>query len=130
MINIVMTDNIVYNGFSTKDKIRAPYTKVNADIVKTDILNELYTRKGERVMRPNYGTTIHDMIMNPLDEYVVSEVEEEIVRVVQKDPRVSLDNIFVTTLGHTIRAQVQLTILPFLDEDTLFVEYTQQDLEA
>ena len=125
-----MTDNIVYNGFSTKDKIRAPYTKVNADIVKTDILNELYTRKGERVMRPNYGTTIHDMIMNPLDEYVVSEVEEEIVRVVQKDPRVSLDNIFVTTLGHTIRAQVQLTILPFLDEDTLFVEYTQEDSEA
>lgn len=125
-----MADNIVYNGFSTRDKVRAPYTKVNADLVKTDILNELYTRKGERVMRPNYGTTIHDMIMNPLDEYVVSEVEEEIVRIIQKDPRVTLDNIFVSVVDHTIRAQVQMTILPFLDEDTLFVEYTQEGLEA
>ena len=125
-----MADNIVYNGFSTRDKVRVPYTKVNADLVKTDILNELYTRKGERVMRPNYGTSIHDMIMNPLDEYVVSEVEEEISRIIQKDPRVTLDNIFMSVVDHTIRAQVQLTILPFLDEETLFVEYTQDGLEA
>lgn len=125
-----MADNIVYNGFSTVDKIRAPYTKTNVDLVKTDLLNELYTRKGERVMRPNYGTTIHDMIMNPLDTFVVQEVEDEIVRIIEKDPRVTLDEIFVTTIDHTIRAQVQLTILPFLDQDTLYVEYQQETIEG
>jgi phage baseplate assembly protein W len=81
-------------------------------------------------MRPNYGTTIHDMIMNPLDDYVVSEVEEEIKRVVSKDPRVELGEIFLTVLEHTIRADVQLTILPFLDEDSLFVEYFKEELEV
>jgi phage baseplate assembly protein W len=120
----------VYTGFSTRDKVRAPYTKTDADLVKTDILNELLTRKGERVMRPSYGTTIHDMIMDPLDEYVVAEVEEEIKRVVSKDSRVSVGDIFITVLEHTIRADVQLTILPFLDEDSLFVEYYQEDLEV
>lgn len=120
----------VYTGFSTRGKVRAPYTKTDADLIKTDILNELLTRRGERVMRPNYGTTIHDMIMNPLDDYIVSEVEEEIKRVVSKDPRVELGEIFLTVLEHTIRADVQLTILPFLDEDSLFVEYFKEELEV
>lgn len=125
-----MEQNRVYTGFSTRGKVRAPYTKTDADLIKTDILNELLTRRGERVMRPNYGTTIHDMIMNPLDDYVVSEVEEEIKRVVSKDPRVELGEIFLTVLEHTIRADVQLTILPFLDEDSLFVEYFKEELEV
>ena len=60
----------IYKGFSTKDRIRPPYTLTNGEAVKTDLLNELYTRKGERVMRPNYGTSIYDLIMNPLDDYV------------------------------------------------------------
>ena len=125
-----MNQTRVYTGFSTKGKIRAPYTKTDAELVKTDILNELLTRKGERVMRPAYGTTIHDMIMNPLDDYVISEVEDEIKRVISKDPRVELGDIFMTVLEHTIRADVQLTILPFLDEDTLYVEYVQEQLEG
>lgn len=125
-----MEQSRVYTGFSTRGKVRAPYTKVDADLIKTDILNELLTRKGERVMRPSYGTTIHDMIMNPIDDYVVAEVEEEIKRVVSKDPRVELGDIFLTVLEHTIRADVQLTILPFLDEDSLFVEYFKEELEV
>jgi phage baseplate assembly protein W len=81
-------------------------------------------------MRPNYGTTIHDMIMNPLDDFVVAEVEEEIRRIVSKDPRVELGDVFISVLEHTIRADVQLTILPFLDPDSLYVEYSQEELEV
>ena len=65
----------IYKGFSTVNKIRAPYTLTDAELVKTDLLNELNTRQGERVMRPTFGTRIFDILMNPLDEYVVNEVE-------------------------------------------------------
>jgi uncharacterized protein len=125
-----MEQNRIYTGFSTKGKVRAPYTLTDAELIKTDIVNELLTRKGERVMRPNYGTTIHDMIMNPLDEFVVAEVEDEIKRIVSKDPRVELGDVFLSVLEHTIRADVQLTILPFLDPDSLYVEYFQEELEV
>ena len=119
----------IYKGFSTKDRIRLPYTLTNGEAVKTDLLNELYTRKGERVMRPNYGTSIYDLIMNPLDDYVEQEVREEVQRICLKDPRVEIESVFTQVIDHTIRVQVQLLLKPFLDEDTLFVEYTQDSKE-
>ena len=35
----------IYKGFSTKDRIRPPYTLTNGEAVKTDLLNELYTKR-------------------------------------------------------------------------------------
>ena len=119
----------IYKGFSTKNRIRPPYTLTNGEAVKTDLLNELYTRKGERVMRPNYGTSIYDLIMNPLDDYVEQEVREEVQRICLKDPRVEIESVFTQVIDHTIRVQVQLLLKPFLDEDTLFIEYTQDSKE-
>ena len=78
----------IYKGFSTVGKVRAPYTLIDGDLIKQDLMNELKARKGERVMRPNFGTTLYDILMNPLDKYVVEEIKEDIERIVSKDPRV------------------------------------------
>ena len=80
-------------------------------------------------MRPNFGTTIYDLIMNPLDTYVEQEVRDEVVRICTKDPRINIQEIFTQVIDHTIRVQVQLTLKPFLDEETLLVEYTQDSRE-
>lgn len=127
MINIDMAN--IYKGFSTIGKVRAPYTLIDGELIKTDLLNELKTRRGERVMRPAFGTTIYDILMNPLDDFVIEEVREEVRRVIEKDPRVEIDEIFTQTLDHLIRVQVQLRFLPTLDEDRLFLEYARTDVE-
>ena len=98
----------IYKGFSTVGKVRAPYTLIDGELIKQDLMNELKARKGERVMRPNFGTTLYDILMNPLDQYVIEEVKEEVERVISKDPRVQIDEIFTQTLDHLIRVQVQL----------------------
>ena len=71
---------ILFKGFSTADKIRAPYTLVDSELVKRDLLNQLYTKKGERVMRPEYGTIIYDLLMDPnipeLEEIVKEEIKQ------------------------------------------------------
>lgn len=127
MINIDMAN--IYKGFSTIGKVRAPYTLIDGELIKTDLLNELKTRRGERVMRPTFGTTVYDILMNPLDDFVIEEVREEVRRVIEKDPRVEIDEIFTQTLDHLIRVQVQLRFLPTLDEDRLFLEYARTDVE-
>ena len=127
MINIDMAN--IYRGFSTVGKIRAPYTQIDGDLIKTDLLNELYSRRGERVMRPNYGTRIWDILMNPLDKYVVEEIKEDIERIVSKDPRVELTDMFTQGLDHTISITLHLKFKPFLNEDTLFVEYARENIE-
>lgn len=119
----------IYKGFSTIGKVRAPFTLIDGELIKTDLLNELKARKGERVMRPNFGTTVYDILMNPLDEFVIEEVREEVRRVIEKDPRVEIDEIFTQTQDHLIRVQVQLKFLPTLDEDRLFLEYARTDVE-
>ena len=127
MINIDMAN--IYKGFSTIGKVRAPYTLIDGELIKTDLINELKTRRGERVMRPTFGTTVYDILMNPLDDFVIEEVREEVRRVIEKDPRVEIDEIFTQTLDHLIRVQVQLRFLPTLDEDRLFLEYARTDVE-
>ena len=68
----------IYKGFSTIGKVRAPYTAIDGELIKIDLLNELKARKGERVMRPNFGTTIYDILMNPLDEFVIEGIKTTI----------------------------------------------------
>ena len=97
----------IYKGFSTVGKVRAPYTLIDGELIKQDLMNELKARKGERVMRPNFGTTLYDILMNPLDQFVIEEVKDEVRRVIEKDPRVQIDEIFTQTLDHLIRVQVQ-----------------------
>jgi len=51
----------IFKGFSTVNKVKAPYTLTDMALVKQDLLNEFNTRKGERVMRPNFGSIIWDL---------------------------------------------------------------------
>ena len=92
-------------------------------LVKTDLLNELNTRQGERVMRPTFGTRIFDLMMNPLDDYVEQEVEEDVTDYRLKDPRVEIESEN-RCFRPTIRCAVQLLFCP-RGEDELFIEYTQ-----
>mgnify|MGYP000120622427 FL=1 len=119
----------IYKGFSTVGKVRAPYTLIDGELIKADLLNELYTKRGERLMRPTYGTRIWDILMNPLDQYVVAEIKEDIERIVERDLRVELTDIFTEVLDHTIRITLHLKFKPYLSEDTLFVEYARENVE-
>jgi len=120
----------IYRGFSTVGQIRAPYTLIDGALIKADLLNELYTKRGERVMRPTYGTRIWDIIMNPLDQYVVAEIKEDIERIVEKDNRVEMTDMFTDVLDHTISITLHLKFKPFLAEDTLFVQYARENIET
>ena len=78
MINTCMAT--LFKGFSTVDKVRAPYTLTDADLVKRDLLNHFYTRIGERVMRPTFGSVIWDYLMEPEDP----ETQEKFIQAQMK----------------------------------------------
>jgi phage baseplate assembly protein W len=92
-----MTQKGLYKGYSSFEYQRRKTFKLrDLDLVKMDLLNHIFTKKGERVMMPNFGTMIPEMTFEPLDDETVSTVREEVVRVVNYDPRVELINIDVT----------------------------------
>ena len=65
-------------------------------LVERNILNHIFTRKRSRIMMPNFGTNIPDMLFEPLDDDVVNSVREEILAVVAYDPRVKLFSLTIT----------------------------------
>lgn len=119
-----------FRGLSTVDKIRAPYTLVDNELVKRDLLNTFYTKKGERVMRPNYGSIIWDLLMNPEDSLTNSEIIEDIKKIIDADPRVEYVDATIFTLEYAIRIEVVLKMLPFNNVDTLYLEYTRNIIEG
>ena len=116
----------IFRGFSTAGRIRAPYTLTDNELVKRDLLNEFYTRKGERVMRPEFGSIVWDLLMNPEDAFTNDEIKQDIARIVEKDSRVELINISLFASDHSIRAEVELRYVILDSEDTLFLEFTRE----
>lgn len=116
----------IFKGFSTVNKIRAPYSLTDIELVKRDLLNEFNTRKGERVMRPTFGSIIHELLMNPEDTFTESEIREDIERIVGKDPRVQLQNIALYITDHSVRAEVLLKFVVLETEESLYLEFTRE----
>ena len=113
----------IFRGFSTVDNVRAPYSLYDDELIKRDLLNEFQTRKGERLMRPNFGCIIWDMLMEPEDTFTESEIEDDIRRIIDKDPRGGVKDIILYTSDHTIRAEVILNYNRSTNDDVLFLEF-------
>jgi phage baseplate assembly protein W len=115
----------LFKGFSTVNRTRAPFSLVNEELVKQDLMNEFNTRKGERVMRPNFGSIVHSLLFDPEDPTTEETIKEDIARIVDKDPRVSLLQTTLYITDHTIRAEVGIRFLVLNSEDTLYLEFTK-----
>jgi len=68
----------------------------DVDLAKRDLLNELYTRKGERLMSPHFGSIVWDLLFDPLLVEVVDKIRDDCQRIVSKDPRWKLLNLDVS----------------------------------
>jgi phage baseplate assembly protein W len=86
---------ITYKGFSTYNRARK--FKINDfELVKQDLFNHFHIRKGEKLMNPNFGTIIWDMIYEPYTDTLRDAIEDDIKRIVSYDPRIAVDKITVT----------------------------------
>lgn len=96
-----------YTGFSF---FRYGYDKTitltDIELVKTDIYNHIFTRRGDRVKMPTFGTVIPDLLFEPLTIDVVEMVEADLRTVFSYDPRVEL---------------ISLNVYPLIDKQTLYV---------
>jgi len=81
----------LYKGFSSFEfQTNKTFKLTDVEIVKMDLLNHIFTRRGERVMMSTFGTQIPDMVFEPLDDETVDVVNEELQAVFHYDPRVTL----------------------------------------
>lgn len=117
-------------GFSTINReTPRDWRLYNKELIKRDILNELYTRKGERVMLPTYGSIIWDMLMEPLTQVNKNAIVEDITRIVTKDTRTRLIGLNVTDVEMGIRVEITLEYLPFKTVESFYADFEQKQTE-
>jgi phage baseplate assembly protein W len=86
-----------YRGFSSYEYQRnKTFNITDIELVKLDLLNHIFTRRGERVMMPRFGTRIPDLAFEPLDDITLLILEEDLMQVINFDPRVSLVSLQIT----------------------------------
>lgn len=77
-----------YRGFSSANTNAVDTRLYDFDLVKQDIINQFNTKKGERLMNPNFGSIIWNLLMEPMTEAVRTALSDDINRICNSDPRV------------------------------------------
>lgn len=81
--------------------------------IRTNLVSLLTTKRGHRVMRPEFFSPIFDFMFDPFTEAERDELEEEIIHKVSKfipevnirhvDAQISDDNTIQIDIGYSIR---------------------------
>lgn len=115
----------LYRGFSSANwRTRRTFGLSNIELVKQDLLNHIFTEKGERVMMPGFGTRIPTLAFEPNDERTRRIVEDDLREVFEYDPRVNLISLSVVSMpdNNAILAMAELMYVELKVTDTLRIE--------
>lgn len=111
-----------YKGFSTLGSSRN-FRLTDFDLIKQDILNHFNIRKGEKLMRPNFGTIIWNTLYEPFTEDLKSVIVQDVQTIAAYDPRVSFDNIIITEYDQGILIELQLRYVLTNQTDLMLLRF-------
>ncbi|BBA65471.1 baseplate wedge [Xanthomonas phage XacN1] len=94
-----MANENLYRGLSFRNFSKNKSIKLyDVELIKKDLLNHIFTRRGERVKMFTYGTRIPDLVFEQLDDIALTVVTEDLNAVVASEPRVSLVDLRIVPL--------------------------------
>ena len=117
---------IMYRGFSTVGRTRK-FRLTDFELVKQDLINHFYIRKGEKLMNPNFGTIIWNVIHEPLTEDLKSVIVTDINNIASSDPRLSIYNVIVTEYSQGIQVELQLRYVQTNQTNLLNLQFDNQN---
>jgi len=116
-----------FRGYSTVDKTHGNFKLYDIELVKRGLLNEFYTRKGERLMAPEFGSIVWDLLFDPMTPDVVEMIKSDSERICKRDPRLELLRTDVSESEKTIIVAIQLKFIPTSTITELLAVY-QRDI--
>ncbi len=117
---------IMYRGFSTVGRNRK-FRLTDFELVKQDLINHFYIRKGEKLMNPDFGTIIWNMVHEPLTEDLKSVIVTDIKAIASYDPRLSIDNVVITEYDQGIQVELQLRYVQTNQTNLLNLQFDNQN---
>ncbi|NJO58804.1 MAG: GPW/gp25 family protein [Richelia sp. RM2_1_2] len=115
-----------FRGFSTVNAGPKNNELVDIELIKRDILNVFSTRKGERLMYPNLGSVIWELIYDPMDETNKELIITDAVQIIASEPRVELIDTRVIEFEHGIRLEIDVLYRPSNVPGSLEIEFDRR----
>ncbi len=117
-------NNYIFSGFSTSHPSNSrSWALYDIDLIKCDLTNHFHTRIGERRMRPTFGCSIWDKFMEPMSPSLKEDIEEEVIRIISLDTRVSIKKISMFSRESGLTILVDLFYRPFDIVDQFRIEF-------
>ena len=124
------------NAISGKDGgpggIRQPiywgkkFTLTDEQLVIQDFVNAFNIRRGTKVGKPGYGTSLWDFVFEPNTLDVIQQLQVEVQRVASQDPRLSINTISAYPKENGILIELEVAVRPFNQAQLLSVFLNQQ----
>ena len=119
-----------YKGFSTINNDFGSSKLNDTDLIKRDLLNHFAIRKGEKLMDGNFGTSLRDLIMDPLTEETKQLIIEEVNTVINSDPRVRPEEVTLDEYENGLQVQIVLRYVIDNQGENLQVRFDRPDNAA
>ena len=119
-----------YKGFSTISNNFGSSKLTDTDLIKRDLLNHFAIRKGEKLMNGEFGTSLRDLIMDPLTDETKAIVIQEVNAVIENDPRVRSEGITLDEYENGL--QIEMSVRYVIDNqvENLVVRFDRPDNTA
>ncbi|OUV26871.1 MAG: hypothetical protein CBC57_01570 [Euryarchaeota archaeon TMED97] len=119
---------VTYIGYSTIDSISGSKTLTDVNLAKRDLLNHFYTRRGERVGFPSFGSILPDLVFEPLDSATEREALDDVNKIVNNDPRWQvLETLLSKPDDHTLEIKVRLQYNDTGTAEELFLRFIGEE---
>ena len=119
-----------YKGFSTISNNFGSSKLTDTDLIKRYLLNHFAIRKGEKLMNGEFGTSLRDLIMDPLTDETKAIVIQEVNAVIENDPRVRSEGITLDEYENGL--QIEMSVRYVIDNqvENLVVRFDRPDNAA
>lgn len=112
-----------FRGYSTVGTSFLSPVRHDLDLARQDLLNHFNTRKGERIMLPEFGSIVWEMLFEPLDDYTISLIDADVRAIIKNDPRWTLESVAVSEGPNALNIEIVVTYVPTDETVTLPLTY-------
>lgn len=112
-----------FRGYSSVGTKFLSPVRYDLDLARQDLVNQFNTRLGERIMLPKFGTIIWDLLFDPLDESLIKLIRDDVVRIINEDPRWRLISVDVSEGPNALDIRILVNYRPSDETITLPLTY-------
>lgn len=118
-------DKKTYKGISTVNPDSTNAVLYDIALIKQDIINHFHIRQGEKLSDPTFGTIIWDILFEPMTEQIRFLITKNVTRIVNSDPRVTIDRVIVDDYEHGIQIECDLRYIQYNISERMRLQFDE-----